>query len=264
MNHDEPPVSHEEPPVHPEPEPPAAKPKSADADKSDKLDDMMTKLPFVNDTLNDIDTRQLFVSGIVAMIRLIAILGLALGTVVLLAATVKAFGGDRAEGGTKILGGLVVLLGFVPLVLSVMVINRRSKQIEIPSGSTTIEAVIQTVKTMLRMGIEVVAILVVFNLLVSGLVQFIMAESDAVRYAMFSIMDAQQSFMSGGGSGEDSWLAPRLFGLVTMAGSIVIGFGILFGGYFGYDLLKIVYGWFLMAVDFVRRILTNTFHRSKD
>ena len=59
----------------------------------------MTKLPFVNDTLKDIDTRQLFVSGIVTMIRLIAMLALALGAVVLLAATVKAFGGERAEGG---------------------------------------------------------------------------------------------------------------------------------------------------------------------
>ena len=263
MNHDEPPVTHDEPPVHHEPATPAAESKSSDKEKSDKLDDMMTKLPFVNDTLKDIDTRQLFVSGIVTMIRLIAMLALALGAVVLLAATVKAFGGERAEGGTKVLGGLVVLLGFVPLLLSVMVVNRRSKEIQIPSGSTTIEAVLETVKTMLRMTIEVVAILVVFNLLVTGLVQLIMAEADAVQYAMFSIMDAQSSFMSGGGSGDDSWLAPRLFGLVTMAASIVVGFAVLFGGYFGYDLLKIVYNWFLMVIDFVRRILTNTFHRSK-
>ncbi len=264
MNHEEPPVTHEEPPVHQEL--PAASPPSAvetkTEEKVDKLDDMLTNLPYINDTLKDIDTRQLFVKGIVTMIRLVAILGLALGAVILLAATIKAFGGERAEGGTKILGGLVVLLGFVPLILSVMVVNRRSKQIEIPDGSTTIEAVIKTTGTLLRMSIEVVAIIAVFNLLVTGLVQFIMAEADAVQYAIFSIMDAQSSFMSGGG-GEDSSIAPRLFGLVTMAASIVVGFGVLFGGYFGYDLLKIVYSWFLMVIDFVRRILTNTFHRAK-
>ena len=265
MNHEEPPVTREEPPVHEEPPaatPPAAVESKTD-EKTDKLDEVLTKLPYIKDTMKDIDTRQLFVKGIVTMIRLIAVLGLTLGTVILLAATIKAFGGDRAEGGTKILGGLVVLLGFAPLILSVLVINRRSKQIEIPDGSTTIEAVIKTTGTLLRMSIEVVAIIAVFNLLVTGLVQFIMAEADAVQYALFSVMDAQASFVSGGGGGEESSIAPRLFGLVTMAASIVVGFGVLFGGYFGYDLLKIVYSWFLMSVDFVRRILTNTFHRAK-
>ena len=265
MSREEPPVTHEEPPVHHEP-PAASSPSAVDTkteEKVDKLDDMLTSLPYINDTLNDIDTRQLFVKGIVTMIRLIALLGLALGAVILLAATVNAFTGDRVEGGTKILGGLVVLLGFVPLILSVMVINRRSKQIEIPNGSTTIQAVIETTGTLFRMTIEVVAIIAVFNLLVSGLVQFIMAEADAVQYALFSIMDAQSSLGSGGSGGEESSIAPRLFGLVTMAASIVVGFGVLFGGYFGYDLLKIVYDWFLMLIDFVRRILTNTFHRAK-
>jgi hypothetical protein len=266
MNHDEPPVNHDEPPVHHEPaaqpDAPAKDTKASKDEKADKLDEMLTKLPYVNDTLKDIDTRQLFVNGIVVMIRLVANLALALGAVILLAATVKAFGGEQAEGGTKILGGMVVLLGFVPLLLSVMIVNRRSKQIEIAEGSSTIEAVIQTIGTALRMTIEVSAVLVVCNLLIMGLVQFIMGETDAVQYALFSVMEAQSSFMSSGGS-EDSSIAPRLFGLVMMAGSIIAGFFVLFGGYFGYDLLKIVYSWFLMMIDFVRRILTNTFHRAK-
>ncbi|MEE2834648.1 MAG: hypothetical protein VYB65_01360 [Myxococcota bacterium] len=261
--HDEPPVSHDEPPVAASGSPKdAAGPKSDDADDDkDKLDELMGKLPFVSETLEEIDTRQLFVRGIVTMIRLVANLALALGAVVLLAAVVKAFGGERAEGGTKILGGLVVLLGFIPLVLSVMIVNRRSKQIQIADGATTIEAVIATTGTLLRMSIEVGAVLVAFNLLVTGFVQFVMGESDAVQYAMYSVVNAQSSFMSGGGG--DSSIAPRLFGLVMMVASLVAGFAVLFAGYFGFDLLKIVYNWFLMAIDFVRRILTNTFHRAK-
>ena len=99
------------------------KPKSDDADDDkDKLDELMAKLPYVSETLEEIGLRQLFVRGIVTMIRLVANPSARkLGAVVLLAAVVKAFGGERAEGGTKILGGLVVLLGFIPLVLSVMI-----------------------------------------------------------------------------------------------------------------------------------------------
>ena len=55
----------------------------------------------------------------------------------------------------------MVLLGFIPLVLSVMIVNRRSKQSD-RRRRNDIEAVIATTGTSLRMSIEVGAVLVAF------------------------------------------------------------------------------------------------------
>ena len=229
-----------------------------------RLGAVFDQVPHLPRILAEIDSRALFSSGLIVMLKLAALFAMVFGGIVLFAGAIEAFTGNEISTvGTQIMGGIVVLAFLIPLFLSGIVMYRRCDRLQFEKGGSTIDLMLKTLSTFLLIAAEVAAIGGLFVVLLQGLVNLIMGDSGAFQYAVYYGSDALANLVFGSSSADTSWLVNRIYGLVLIVMSGFVSFGILISAYLGIDLTKLFWKWFMMFVNFIRRILTNTFHRSE-
>ena len=197
-------------------------------------------LPFIKNLLNRIDSRTLFTEGMYQTLRTLTILGLFIGGIVLLLAAFTSMTYDTEnsymnfEGSTKFFAALINLSMFGALVANASLILQRSTQIQEMENPT----VIGIFFALVRIIIEVAAVNSVIYLMAYGFITMALGPDagSAIMLASMSIPEGIGDIMPSSG---EFWI--RFSGVMSVAGSYLAGFFILFLGYVGHDILHTLY-----------------------
>ena len=209
-------------------------------------DALAEKIPQLTETLDKIDSRQIFTDYITKIVKVIALITAFFSVVMILMAIFKGFELEENPMISKV-GIIVSQLGaIVGIVVWLAVVNYRAKQM----SQIRVRNVISIFFRLFKLFIELIALKVMIGLAVMGACMFLAGDKGIMSF-MYGVyylpMEELSEMLSGdASSGDDDFsLMARIGGLVMMTFSALAGFVVLLKGYVIHDLFNLFYRFFL-------------------